>query len=85
MSDCIKCNRHFICRITGYHGGGYEEFYHLGYTTVQSVESQLTFQRNIVASILRAEEQAKQETDVKQVASRGTFICLVHIGTRRNK
>jgi hypothetical protein len=28
-----------------------------------------------------AEEQAKQETNVKQVASRGTFICFVRIGT----
>jgi hypothetical protein len=41
-----------------------------------------------VASFFRAEEQAKQETDVKQIASRGTFymfICFVRIGTRQNK
>jgi hypothetical protein len=41
-----------------------------------------------VAFIFRAEEQAKEETDVKQIASRGTFykfICFVCIGTRRNK
>jgi hypothetical protein len=33
MTYCIKGNRH-ICRITGSHAGGYEEFYLLGWSSV---------------------------------------------------
>jgi hypothetical protein len=36
-----------ICRIWGSHSGGYEEYHHLGYNAVQSVDSQPTFRRNI--------------------------------------
>jgi hypothetical protein len=34
-------------RIWGSHGGGYEEYYLLGYNAVYTVESQPTFRRNI--------------------------------------
>jgi hypothetical protein len=37
-------------RIWGFHSGGYEGFYLLGYNAVQCVESQLTFRRNISPS-----------------------------------
>jgi hypothetical protein len=35
-----------LCRIWGSHSGGYEEFYLLGYDTMQSVETKPTFRRN---------------------------------------
>jgi hypothetical protein len=40
-------NKYCICRIWGSHSGGYEEYCLLGYNAMYSVESQLTFRRNI--------------------------------------
>jgi hypothetical protein len=36
--------------IWGSHNGGYEELYLMGYNALQSVESQLTFRRNMLPS-----------------------------------
>jgi hypothetical protein len=35
------------CRIWGFHSGGYEEFFLLGYNAEQSIESRLTFWRHL--------------------------------------
>jgi hypothetical protein len=61
-----------------------EEFYVLGYKTVQSAESQPSFQRNITLSSLGMEEKAKQETSMKQVASRtAIYSSEMSVGFQR--
>lgn len=40
-------NNIMLCRTSGYHSGGYEHYYFLGYKTVLSVESQQMFGKNM--------------------------------------
>jgi hypothetical protein len=45
------------CRICSSHRGGYEEYYPLQCNAMQSIESQLIFQRNILLSSSRAKNK----------------------------
>jgi hypothetical protein len=44
---CMVSDKKVTCRILGYHSGGYEEYYRLGYNAVSSVESRPVFRINI--------------------------------------
>jgi hypothetical protein len=64
IKQCATFEGSFVnlCGIWGSIGGDCEELSALGYNTLQSCESQLTFRRNVSPSILKIEESAKQET-----------------------
>jgi hypothetical protein len=54
-----------VCRIWDSHSGGYEELYLLGYNTLQSVESQPTFRRNISLPSLVSKNEPSKKPELK--------------------
>jgi hypothetical protein len=56
------------CRIWGSHSGGYENFYLLGYNTVQSIESQPTFRMNTSPSSSELKNKPSKIPAWRQVA-----------------
>jgi hypothetical protein len=70
-------------RIWGSRSGDYEEFYVLGYDAVQSVESQLTFRRNIFPSSSGLESKPSKKTFMKQAESNATCTSETSVDFQR--
>jgi hypothetical protein len=76
------CND-FLLRILGFHAGGYEEFYFLGYNAVESVESHPTFKTNVVS--LSSGLKYKPSKKPELAASFRLLSCLAYYSTMKTE
>jgi hypothetical protein len=64
------------CRIWGSHSGSYEEYYLVGYNAVQSIESQLTFRRNMWPLSSRCKNKPSKKPAFTLVSCSAHFSTL---------